>query len=445
MYESADADEPALAAEQTSRIPQEDPEAPSPYWLDDICNCGPRCLHFVDRWFGGNRTFRDVSVTCPPGREGVSLADLESAAKQFGWGATPFAGGASTLPRLRHAAILHVEPTKKYDPNANWGKYHFIVLLGYDPQRGEHLIYDPPGDVRRVSRRYLAQRYTGLGLLVAKDRPPELATALEPHSPWPPLALLAALVAAWGGPALVRRLAVRNATAILLLAAATLAAGSAGCSRGAAEAAPSPREYQAGDVIEGKKIAHVFHLENGSDRPFNVTNISASCTCTHSSLDELAGPLAPGARRPLKVEFDTRGERGAQRKTIVVETDSQASEWRAIEFVVEAGGLALGALLLVLAVGVGLTVPGGLSSPGEEALSAVRGGSCTTYTNCTQADVCVSQFGTGFYYHYTGVGIRWFDTEDLYDLGQCRYIKVHVNDTTCSNVPQDGAVWWICS
>jgi hypothetical protein len=110
------------------------------------------------------------------------------------------------------------------------------------------------------------------------------------------------------------------------------------------------------------------------------------------------------------------------------------------------GGLALGALLLVLAVGVGLTVPGGLSSPGEEALVAAHGGSCSQTVNCTQSSVCVNVApGSWLYYQYTGVGDRWFDTSD-YGLGLCRFSTRH-NNGLCTGVDQGNnpPFWWICS
>ncbi|MFO0896052.1 MAG: DUF1573 domain-containing protein [Pirellulales bacterium] len=323
---------------QLLRIPQEDPDAPSPYWLDDVRNCGPRCVHFLNRWFSSQHTFREVSRTCPAGRDGVSLGDLQVAVKHFGWGATPFAGDASTLPRLRCAAILHVQPTKKYDANANWGVNHFVVVLGYDPSRDEHLIFDPPRDVRMVSRGYLAERYTGLGLLVDKDSTPVLDEALEPFSPWPRVAFVVAMAAGIGAPPALRRVKSRRAhpRALLLLSAVLLGSLPSGCGPSAQHDHALAREYRASDVIEGAKITHVFQLENGGEQPFSVTNVSASCTCTHSFLEDIKQPLGPGARRPLRVEFDTRNERGQQTKRVIVETDAKDAAWQRIEFSVTA-------------------------------------------------------------------------------------------------------------
>jgi hypothetical protein len=99
---------------------------------------------------------------------------------------------------------------------------------------------------------------------------------------------------------------------------------------------PEARHFHAGEVIEGTKISHLFHVENGSDAPFAITNVAASCACTHTFLDDQSVPVAPGARRSMHLAFDTQGEHGSQRKTIVVETDSNLAEWKAIEFTVEA-------------------------------------------------------------------------------------------------------------
>jgi hypothetical protein len=96
------------------------------------------------------------------------------------------------------------------------------------------------------------------------------------------------------------------------------------------------RRFLAGDVPAGRKISHTFHLENQSGRPFKITGISSSCTCTHSFVDGQPGELAVGASTPLEAEFDTKGQRGKQRKSIVVATDSPDSQWQRIEFELEA-------------------------------------------------------------------------------------------------------------
>src|SRR5688572_23473948 len=75
----------------------DDPRAPSPYWLDDIRNCGPRCLHYFDRHFGGSRSFKDICGLCPPLREGAPLADVAKAAQELGYGVTPFTASSRDL------------------------------------------------------------------------------------------------------------------------------------------------------------------------------------------------------------------------------------------------------------------------------------------------------------------------------------------------------------
>jgi hypothetical protein len=123
---------------------------------------------------------------------------------------------------------------------------------------------------------------------------------------------------------------------LALLAAFTLG----GCTgRGsAADEAERPlasRRHDAGKVLEGTTIEHVFALENTSSRPFRITKVSTSCQCIRG---ELAGAerLAPGERSALRAEFDTRGQTGLQTKTITVETDSPEAEWKTVDFRLEA-------------------------------------------------------------------------------------------------------------
>jgi hypothetical protein len=321
----------AIQAEN-ARLPNEDSEAPSPYWLDDVRNCGPRCLHFLEQWFGGTKTFKEVSAVCPPGREGVSLKDLNTAAARLGWRAKPFETSAGRLTRLTQPTILHVEPLRGTRTDRTWGLNHFCVLLGHDPSSGEYLLYDPPHEVRRVPRSFLAKRFTGLGLLVDSEKEPALDSALESRRPWPPVLFLMTLAGMWS---LSRRKLPTRRVPETVAAYAVLAIIVSGCGRQSTETAAS-RHYFAGDVVEGAKITHVFQLENGSAGPFLAANVSASCTCTHSFLEDTGTPLRPKARVPLKVEFDTLNERGQQRKSVIVQTDSTDPEWKQIEFAVEA-------------------------------------------------------------------------------------------------------------
>jgi ABC-type bacteriocin/lantibiotic exporter with double-glycine peptidase domain len=176
-------------ASNPSSVVADDPQAPSPYWLDDVRNCGPRCLAYLDQKFGHRRTFREICALCPPLREGVPIADLARAADALGWGATPFEGSFGDLARLRHPAILHLKAAKQRDPNDALTQNHYVVLLKYDAGTRQYLLYDPPNDVHWVSRGYLKPRFSGLGLLVASrlkksaqaGRPPS-----APRGPAPP-------------------------------------------------------------------------------------------------------------------------------------------------------------------------------------------------------------------------------------------------------------------
>jgi hypothetical protein len=189
------------AAEQTADelhppLVSEDPQAPSPYWLDDVRNCGPRCLQFLERWFGGQRSFREISTLCPPLQNGVPLEGLADAARQLGWGVAPFTSSARQLARVQPPAILHLKRPPHADPHDQWQQNHFVVLLAHDPGRNEFLVFDPPGSARTVSARYLGQRYSGLGLLVWRDAMSPVVPALARRRLWWPACFAAGFVAA---------------------------------------------------------------------------------------------------------------------------------------------------------------------------------------------------------------------------------------------------------
>jgi ABC-type bacteriocin/lantibiotic exporter with double-glycine peptidase domain len=183
----------------------DDPDSPSPYWLDNVRNCGPRCLHYLDRHFGGSRSLKEICKLCPPLRDGSPLADVARAARELGWGVTPFTCRSWDLTRLEGPAILHMLGPPKQNVAESWMDKHFVVLLGYDPGRGEYLIYDPPKEARYVERRYVSRRFSGVGLLIDPHQPRQLSGALAARPPWPPVAFVVGLAVAVGGPRLWRR------------------------------------------------------------------------------------------------------------------------------------------------------------------------------------------------------------------------------------------------
>jgi hypothetical protein len=74
--------------------------------------------------------------------------------------------------------------------------------------------------------------------------------------------------------------------------------------------------FNFGEVAEGDKVVHTFKFKNTGSNPLHVDNVKASCGCT--SPDWSKEDVAPGAEGFVTVEFDSKGKRGVQKKSVTV-------------------------------------------------------------------------------------------------------------------------------
>jgi len=74
-----------------------------------------------------------------------------------------------------------------------------------------------------------------------------------------------------------------------------------------------------GTIRQGDKVDYSFQLTNNGKRDLVIRNINASCGCTVVTPSKKV--ISPGENIPIKVEFDSRGRRGRQSKTITIITN----------------------------------------------------------------------------------------------------------------------------
>jgi hypothetical protein len=74
--------------------------------------------------------------------------------------------------------------------------------------------------------------------------------------------------------------------------------------------------FNFGEVAEGDKVVHTFKFKNTGSNPLHVDNVKASCGCT--SPDWSKEDIAAGAEGFVTVEFDSKGKRGVQKKSVTV-------------------------------------------------------------------------------------------------------------------------------
>lgn len=71
-----------------------------------------------------------------------------------------------------------------------------------------------------------------------------------------------------------------------------------------------------GEIKEGDKVSHVFKFKNTGSNPFVISSVKPSCGCTTPEYSQ--GEVAPGQEGFVKVEFDSKGKTGAQKKQVTV-------------------------------------------------------------------------------------------------------------------------------
>lgn len=94
--------------------------------------------------------------------------------------------------------------------------------------------------------------------------------------------------------------------------------------------------FNFGEVAEGDKVEHVFKFKNTGSNPLKLNNVKPSCGCT--TPDWSKEEIAPGAEGFVKVEFDSQGKRGVQKKSVTVTFDNTDPKNKILSFSAEVTG-----------------------------------------------------------------------------------------------------------
>jgi hypothetical protein len=118
--------------------------------------------------------------------------------------------------------------------------------------------------------------------------------------------------------------ATRQRTALVALAGACLLAGSA-----CADAPPQPRiacdqaTFDFGERQDSETVEHEFRIRNDGTAPLVIKNVRASCGCTVATVSSRR--LESGQTAVVKARLNLKGRRGAQRKSITIESNDPSS------------------------------------------------------------------------------------------------------------------------
>lgn len=83
-------------------------------------------------------------------------------------------------------------------------------------------------------------------------------------------------------------------------------------------------EYEFPSVDEGEIVKHIYKFKNTGDVPLVISNCKGSCGCTVPTWPK--EPIAPGANGEIKVEFNSKGKPGPQRKQVTVTANTTPTE-----------------------------------------------------------------------------------------------------------------------
>lgn len=86
----------------------------------------------------------------------------------------------------------------------------------------------------------------------------------------------------------------------------------------------SHTKYDFGTIYSGQKVQHQYRFKNTGKKPLVIESAQASCGCTVPEWPE--DPIAPGDSGTIFVEFDSKGKRGVQNKTVTITANTYPSK-----------------------------------------------------------------------------------------------------------------------
>ena len=82
--------------------------------------------------------------------------------------------------------------------------------------------------------------------------------------------------------------------------------------------------FDYGTVDEGEIVKHQYKFKNTGNEPLVISNCKGSCGCTVPTWPK--EPIQPGADGEIKVEFNSKGKPGPQRKQVTVTANTTPTE-----------------------------------------------------------------------------------------------------------------------
>ncbi len=81
-----------------------------------------------------------------------------------------------------------------------------------------------------------------------------------------------------------------------------------------------------GDLEQGEKGNGVFTFTNTGNEPLIISNAKGSCGCTVPEWPKT--PIAPGEKGEIAIEFNSKGKKGKQTKTVTIQANTDPNPTR---------------------------------------------------------------------------------------------------------------------
>ncbi len=82
--------------------------------------------------------------------------------------------------------------------------------------------------------------------------------------------------------------------------------------------------FDFGTVDQGDKVQHTYKFTNTGKESLIISNAKGSCGCTVPSWPK--EPIAPGKSGEILVEFDTKGKKNNQNKTVTITANTTPAQ-----------------------------------------------------------------------------------------------------------------------
>ncbi len=305
----------------------------NPYALDAERSCGPLCVGFINRYFGGTLHYNEIASLCQPGTLGINLASAESALQKLGYHTRTVRLRAESLKSLRWPCILHEERGD--------GLGHFVVCVRWQPEHRTFQIYDPPMTLEELKVEAVKERMgTALAIVVSQTPLPPAHELVPAEWSWQSMLgiealLIGVLLLVFGRTSAKKRPSECARVAALILAIVLPLGGCHHATPTGPQVSEDGRTIDLGKVQQGTDLKATFRVRNQSKSSFRIERVERSCRCQDVVFDS-QHEVPPEGETTVSVVVPTKKDVGPVQQRFIVHTTATDQAHAAIDLLIKA-------------------------------------------------------------------------------------------------------------